>query len=171
MLINKIDNIEYFILDDIGEYLEESAKLIVSGGQWSDVNYIKTSLLHSEYFVIAVLNGKLIGVSVAKNKIKYKDIIYCVGGLLSVDINFRKLGVATNLLKFRNDAGSKYGINLFLATINPNNKGSITTVTKLGYEYWNDIYYSESFYEKRYYKLINDIDDNILTEMFGDKNY
>lgn len=170
MLINKIDNIEYFILDDIGEYLEESAKLIVSGGQWSDVNYIKTSLLHSEYFVIAVLNGKLIGVSVAKNKIKYKDIIYCVGGLLSVDINFRKLGVATNLLKFRNDAGSKYGINLFLATINPNNKGSITTVTKLGYKYWNDIYYSESFYEKRYYKLINDIDDNILTEMFGDKN-
>ncbi len=167
-LIDKND-VEYFILDEIGEYLEESAKLIISGGQWNDVNSIKKSLSNSEYFVVAILDNKLIGISVAKKKIKHKNITYCIGGLLSVDVNFRKLGVATNLLQFRNNVGSKYGINLFLATINPNNKGSITTITKLGYEYWNDIYYTKTFYEKRYYKIISNINKKTLEELFGPK--
>jgi len=145
-------NIEYTITKDIGIYLNDAIDLIISGGQWSSKSYVKNTITSSEYIVLATHNKKLIGIFLAKNKLKFKDITYCIGGLLSVNEEYRNKSVGYNLIKLRDNSSN---IDLFIATINPKNEISIKTFLKSKYKYHNDLYYNTNFYERLYYKPIS----------------
>ena len=163
-------DIKYILLEEIGEYLDQAAALVIEGGQWSSEDYVRGALESCSFCVLAILDGTVIGVSVAKHKLKTSNISYCTGGLLSVNKKYRKLGIAGKLLNLRNKHGLDNGIDLFLATINPKNIPSIKCVMKEGYNYWNDIYYTETFFEHRFYIANSNISEKHLKELFGDAN-
>ena len=162
-------DIKYTITKDIGNYLNDAIDLIISGGQWSNKSYVENIIISAEYVALATHNKKLVGIFLAKNKLKFKDITYCIGGLLSVNEEYRNKSVGYNLIKTRDNLSK---IDLFIATINPKNKISIKTFLKSKYKYHNDLYYSKNFYERLYYKSISNKDslnikiilDNIINK-------
>ena len=163
-------DIKYTLLEEIGEYLEQAASLVVEGGQWTREDYVKEALESCSFCVLAILEGDVIGISVAKRIVNKNNISYCTGAFLSINKKYRKLGIAGKLLNLRNEYGLANGIDLFLATINPKNIPSIKCVMKEGYSYWNDIYYSDTFFEHRFYKANSKITEKDLRELFGDPN-
>ena len=167
MFIDKVNDIKYLVLDDLYDYLEDSTKLVIEGGQWSDITHIKDSLKKSIYCVLAIHSNKVVGIVAVKKKVNFKNIIYSIIGLLSVSVKFRKLGIASNLIKMANDSSIKYNIDLLVATINPKNSASIKTFSNLKYNYWGDWYYSPNFYEKLYYKKLSSKNNDFVIEILN----
>lgn len=72
MFIDKVNDIKYLVLEDLDDYLEDSAKLVIECGQWSDITHIKDLLKKSIYCVLAIHSNKVLGIVSVKKKLILK---------------------------------------------------------------------------------------------------